>query len=691
MVTDDLDERRSLEFSHYVEVLRRRWYVVLTGLVLGVLAGLGYLAVTPKTVTATSTVNLNVISSAPFDNTRPASQLLDPQTEIQVATSSQVLGSAADGIGNGMSLSQMRAHTSVQPVAGATVVKISYSAPTRVEAVAGADAIANEYLTYRTSAAADKVNKVVNKLSDQRDSLKSGLRDANRRIAEAGLDTTSSKAVQAESDRQLINIELTSLVAQINALDSVDTSGGTLIGTAAQSTIKYTPSAKLVLGAGALLGLFLGVILAFVVNRLDRRVADGKALTANGGGAILSELPARHARVPATGADLDEIRSLRERLFATLPAGGTLVVIDLVIRDRPSDVAVDLALSMVEGRDRVRLVLPDHTDEQIAVLATALGLEPVAWASDLTTYTSRHAAGLQVVVTREDHELGAPGGRLGPLLADDEGPRWTTVVAMPPRAPRSLCLTAARLGHSIILVAARRETRVSAVRGLTGELAAVGAVVHGSVLVPRKRSVEFVPTTATSGPPPPPPDREEPAPYHAADPEPAPDDLAAAGSTSAADAQARHLADDTTGEAEPEPDVAEPEVAEVAQREVAQPEVDEPDLAQPEVAQPEVHEPDLAQPEVAQPEVDDGEADDGEADEDAAGHGEVTDQSDVAGEATEVDAADKNGEVGEVGLFDEVGGVSQAGQVKPVGRPLKRAPKKTSSGRPWTKASSPRR
>jgi hypothetical protein len=42
-------------------------------------------------------------------------------------------------------------------------------------------------------------------------------------------------------------------------------------------------------------------------------------------------------------------------------------------------------------------------------------------------------------------------------------------------------------------------------------------------------------------------------------------------------------------------------------------------------------------------------------------------------------------------LFDEVGGVSQAGQVNPVGRPLKRAPKKTSSGRPWTKASSPRR
>ena len=603
MVTEDLDEGRSLELGYYAAVVRRRWYVVLAGLIVGVLGGFGYLYVTPKMATATATVNVNVISSAPFDITRPASQLLDPQTEVQLATSSQVLGNAALGMGNGMSLRQMRAHTVVQPVAGATVVKISYTAPKQADAIKGADAIASDYLDYRSTAAVTKVDKVVNKLNDRRDALKKALLVANKRILNA--QTGSPQEVQAESDRQLIDVELTSLVTQINQLDSVDTSGGDLISTASQSTIKFSPNPKIVLGAGALLGLFVGVLMAFVVNRFDRRVADARALTASGGGAVLSELPTRRARIPATGPDLDQIRSLRERLFATLPAGATLVVVDLVIRDRPSDVAVNLALSMVEGRSPVRLVLPDHTEQQVALLEGALGLEPLASASHITSYASRAMPGLQVVVTSEDHELGTPGDRLGNLLTQHDDPTLTTVVSMPPGAARSLCLTAGRLGHAIILVAAQRRTRVEAVRELAGELAAVGAVIHGSVLVSGRRTVDVV---ALTSPP-----------------------------AAAATGEPRHVAD--ADDADDADDAAEP----------------------------------------------------GQGDDDAAG-AEGAEREEGLFDVVDRDAQDE--QVDRVDHVDRAEPVDQAepvAKIAQVGKTAKGPVKKASSGRPWTKASSPRR
>jgi Mrp family chromosome partitioning ATPase len=229
-------------------------------------------------------------------------------------------------------------------------------------------------------------------------------------------------------------------------------------------------------------------------------VADGPALTAVGGGAILSELVSKQARIPAEGTDLDQIRSLRERLLTSVPAGATLVVMDLVIRDRPSDVAVNLALAMAEAGDPIRLVLPDHDTSHVSMLEAALDLEELESATGLTVFRSRWAPELEVVFTRDDHELGAPGARFGDVLTLDDEVLTTTLVSMPPTAPRSLWLTAGRLGHSIILVAARRETRTAAVRRLGSELEAVGAVVHGSVLVPRRRSVNLSRVKRTRGP-----------------------------------------------------------------------------------------------------------------------------------------------------------------------------------------------
>lgn len=493
-------DAQSVGLGHYGRVIRRRWYVVVLGLVLGLLGGAVYLTLATRTATATATVNINVISSQPFDNSKPESQLIDPKTEIAFARSSQVLSSAAKELPGNQTLADMRQNTSVAPVSAATVVKISFISRSRKNAVAGANAVAKQYLAYRSQVAASKVHTVFAQLTAQRDTLKQNLLDANERLtaAKAG----SPDRVQAESDRQLINIQLTSLVGQINQLDSIDTTGGSLISPADSHAITMAPSMKMVFGPAALLGIMFGLVAAFAVNGVDRRVDDSRELTDAGGGSVLSKLPQHQAQIPAAAGDLDALRSLRERLLATLDEGSNLVVVDLTTEGEPSDVGVNLAVVMAEGRRPVRLILPQHHGGQfVSHVRTALGLSVKRRSDGRVVYASKRVGSLSVVVSTggaKDDEPSASA--LASLLSERTEDCLMTVIALPPNASRSLRLSAGRLGHSIILVANRHGTSGTAVRELSAELAAIGATVHGSVLVPKDRVFPAANASSPAGP-----------------------------------------------------------------------------------------------------------------------------------------------------------------------------------------------
>jgi len=489
----DLDRVQPIEVGHYWRVLSRRWLVVAAGVVFGLVAGGAYLSLTPRSVTATAVVNLNVISSQPFSNAKPASQLIDPQTEVRLATSSPVLTSVLRDLGGAESLAQLRRETTVVAVANTTVVQISFTDSSKAGAVTGANEIARGYLAYRSAAAAATVNKVVNQLGKQQALLADELVSANQRLANA--KAGSIAAAQADSDRQLVNIELTSLLGQIDQLDSVDTSGGTLINNAHDGPVVAGPAGKTVLISAGLLGLILGLVGAFVVQALDRRIDTDATVSAAGGGAVLSRLDCSRATVPATGSDLDAFRSLREQLLVRVPAGASLAFVDLTKGRWPSDVGINLAASMAELARPARLVLVEYPDDFLLVLQQELGLESTSADADadgpVTSYSSAVLPDLTVLAVRR--RPGEPTAAdlvpdLTALLHRDRGRYSMSVVCLPSAAARSLRLSAARLGHSVVLVATRRRTRTAEVRRLADELDAVGAVTVGSVLVARSRT-----------------------------------------------------------------------------------------------------------------------------------------------------------------------------------------------------------
>lgn len=123
--------------------LARRWRSIAAGtaagLVLGVVAAFGV----PATHTATVSMTVTSPTITPAPAVRASlSNTTDMVTEQGIAKSATVLDAAAEKLGGGVTASELRSNMDVSGDTNGTIVKIEYSAPTRAEAVAAADAIA---------------------------------------------------------------------------------------------------------------------------------------------------------------------------------------------------------------------------------------------------------------------------------------------------------------------------------------------------------------------------------------------------------------------------------------------------------------------------------------------------------------------------------------------------------------------
>lgn len=479
-----LEHNASMDLGHYARVLRRRWYVVLAAAVVGVLLALAFLASVPRTVTATTSVDVNVISSDPFNLARPPADLLDAETEAESVTSSEVLESAASEIG-GVSPSEIRSNVEAGLLTDATVMRITYAADSTDDAEAGVDAIAEAYLDYRSARAAERVERIVEQLNVRRDALRQDLVRINTIIA--GSAPSSRRAVQAETDRQLINIELDSLSTQINSFLGLDTTGGTVLSTAGQNPTLVAPSRALVLGVGLLAGLVVGVVLAFLLGALDRRVRDDHDLRRLGAGETLGELTGQRSAVPAEKGDMDTLRAVRELLLATLPGvPPTVAVTDLTTTGHVPDVATNLAVAFAETGRPVDLVLADADERSVEAAVAALGLSPVTGAGSDDVPRYRRAGDRFTLVVPRAGILPAPPARVV-AETDGSGESTVTVVAVPRTAPDSVVLSAGRMGHAVVLVVSRGGTRRARLTKVVQELSVVGATVHGTLVTPRRR------------------------------------------------------------------------------------------------------------------------------------------------------------------------------------------------------------
>ncbi|WP_445154376.1 hypothetical protein ACTWLI_13940 [Arthrobacter sp. Hor0625] len=469
-----MDENSSVGLGHYAVVLRRQWKTIALVTVLGVGAAAAYLGLVPGSVTASTVVNLNVITTDPFNPAKASSALLDASTEQQLASSYVVAQSAASSLANGDSVAALRAGVNVTTLANGTTMAISYTSSNAQNARAGADALANSYLAYRQGQAEERKSKLRGQLEQQLTGLQKAL-------------------PRAGSSASSILAQIGSVQSQLNQLSLIDTSGGTVLNPAAQNEVSVQPQPTTVMLTGTLAAFVVGLVLAFAVNMLDRRVRDWFDVRGAGAGPLLVRFTASRASMPAAGTDLDQFRVVRERLLASSNNRlRTLTVIDETRNSRPSDVAANLAVVLAEAGTRVELVLMGASDAQMTVLKTGLQLNSHAAGTDGRILRSGLVQSLTVFQPQRgrtilDADEFVTEAVRRELIGRESG--QVIILALPPSAPHASRLAAGRLSDLVLLVGECQRTRIDALALNAAEMNDVEAQLAGTVLVPSGRRI----------------------------------------------------------------------------------------------------------------------------------------------------------------------------------------------------------
>lgn len=476
-MNEEQESTASLGFDHYVFVLKRQWRLVAAATALGAVAAAAFLLMAPTTVTATTTINLNVITTEPFSAQRAASGLLDDATETAIARSHVVAVRASELLDGSLGASEIRSASTVSTSSGAAVVTVDFEAGTASDAVKGADAVASAYLSFRSDQAQERIDVMVSSLTERIDALNTTLGDVNQALVST--DANSAQYAQATTQRQQILTELDGLLSQRNGLQSVDTTGGIVLSAAENNELGYAPGKTVTLLTGLAAGLVLGIIAAFVWNPFDRRLRNSREVSRLLAAPVFATVDARREDVPATGDSADALRVTRERLLVDIYLGTTVLVIDATHADEPSPTAVNLAVVTAQAGHDVQLIVPEASSEFEKHLRSALDLrsrngDRVSRSVPTLRYFSPTDRGDELqgdlLLTKQTHRA-----------IDETGDESLTFLVLSSEAHPASILAGLRVAQSVVVVAREKDTTSTEIRWIREEADGIETPVLGGI------------------------------------------------------------------------------------------------------------------------------------------------------------------------------------------------------------------
>lgn len=282
------DDNDVLDLGGWFMTLVRNWWVILGCVVLGALVGLAITYVTPKQYTATATVYIGQTTDA---NGNPMAGLnSNARAATQLLASDEVLEDAAARVGDGLKAGALGRATAVETPTAVTrtttsavnLVVISVTDENRKRATAAANALADVLLEHLTESVDVKVTTLEKQLADGEAAYAASVKrsdaaqDALKELARAkgGVDKSTAAPylaiVEAASAVQQ-SLELANQKTELLLLTAKQVEMPQLLHKATVPSEPSGPSLALNVGAGALAGLVVGIIAAFVRTRLARR------------------------------------------------------------------------------------------------------------------------------------------------------------------------------------------------------------------------------------------------------------------------------------------------------------------------------------------------------------------------------------------------------------------------------------
>jgi len=490
--------------ADYTGALRRRWWLVVAVALIATLGAVGYFRTAHKVYTATASVYVTAPSSGTAGqvaNSRTTSTV-NLDTEAQVVQSATVAQAAEKLMHSTGSVQRLLHRVSVTVPANSQVLAISCEASTPDGAASCAQAFAQAYLNYSSNSTTTSIKSQITTLQSNTSTMQSD--SAKLKVAIASLPANSPQ--RASDNEQLTSDEnqLSTLNGQIATLTAnlADPAGGSIISDATAPLTATSPKALLIIPSGVLGGLLIGLVLAYLVDRRDRRIRGPRDITRLNVPVLMS-LPLRKKVAPElaiadhrspTGRSFAELAHM---LTASLGAGSHVI---LVTGSAPghgaSMVAANLAAALSRHQPDVTLVCGDLEGSVIPKLAgvrSGRGLTDVLAGDVPAEAVGRHpaAAPRLTVITpgtagteAEDLRQDAVEQLLNSLRAEN---RWVVIEASPVTSGRDV-YTLALTADAAILVAETPRAHSVQVLDSVEHLDKMGATVLGAVLLRSPRS-----------------------------------------------------------------------------------------------------------------------------------------------------------------------------------------------------------
>jgi succinoglycan biosynthesis transport protein ExoP len=503
----------SVTIRDQLAVMVRRWRVIVLVAILGVVASGFYIHTKSIEYVSHAEVQVKQVTSNQFEgNQTPIANSVAMPTEQRIATSAPVANAAAAVIGHGLTGQQALGHLNVSVPATTQILDFGYRAATPAAAQIGAKAFAAAYLADRKASNVKAIGTLRHELNTQFNQFTNDKVKINQQLSH-----TSDANLKDSLEGQLSSLDtaIGSTTAQLTELSTIDPSGASLTQPATLPTNPSGASHRLVLAAGLLAGLLLGLIAAYVVDAADDHLHGPQDLAALTGAPVLSRVPLLRSYLPWRRYDLaaegtsqpkvaEAYRVLANRLvvFAANDSISSILVASPAQGDGRSSVAANLAATFVDLGFRVWLVSADLVPPQVHRLFSpedAKGMvsvvplggslpDGVRATSQLTVglEPTERAPGHLTLMTSVEHQRSA-GRLLNPLVLarqvrDHQQLVDITIIDAPALLEFADAIPLLPVVDGVVVVADAGATRRSELIELTELLDGTNARVIGSVL-----------------------------------------------------------------------------------------------------------------------------------------------------------------------------------------------------------------
>lgn len=283
---------KDVDVASYLGALTRQWWLILALVVVGVVVGVVLTLLQPTTYDATSSVYIGQTTDA---NGNPMAGLnSNAKAAIQLLSSQAVLDEAADEVGDGISASLLRKETTVETPSSTVktttsvvnIVVITVRDESAERAAAAANALAAVLLERIGETPKDRIALLERQVTDLQKQLDEArvrgdaAADALEAIA-AGGGTKAEKAAASApfvAVAQAAATEAESLTtslqkAELMLVTARNVEQPRILHEAAVPDSPSGPDLQLNVAAGALAGLVVGIVAAFVRQRRVVRAA----------------------------------------------------------------------------------------------------------------------------------------------------------------------------------------------------------------------------------------------------------------------------------------------------------------------------------------------------------------------------------------------------------------------------------